>query len=56
MELLKDYDFTLQYHPSKANVVTDALSQKPRKLILATRMVKEWQALETLVEIDLQST
>ncbi|WMV18762.1 hypothetical protein MTR67_012147 [Solanum verrucosum] len=26
MELLKDYDMTIQYHPSKANVVADALS------------------------------
>ena len=29
MELLKDYDFSLQYHSSKANVVADALSRRP---------------------------
>ncbi len=28
MELLKDYDCTIQYHQSKANVVADALSKK----------------------------
>jgi hypothetical protein len=28
MELLKDYDCTIQYHPDKANVVADALSRK----------------------------
>ena len=28
MELLKDYDFTLEYHLGKANVVADALSRK----------------------------
>ena len=28
MELLKDYDCTILYHPGKANVVTDALSRK----------------------------
>ena len=28
MEYLEDYDFTLEYHPSKANVVADALSRK----------------------------
>ena len=29
IELLKDYDFSLQYHLGKANVVSDVLSQKP---------------------------
>ena len=28
MELLKDYDITILYHPGKANVVADALSIK----------------------------
>ncbi len=28
MELLKDYDCTIQYHPGKANVVADALNKK----------------------------
>ena len=27
LELLKDYDMSLLYHPGKANVVTDALSR-----------------------------
>ena len=30
MEYLEDYDFTLQYHPGKANVVASALSRKSR--------------------------
>ena len=30
VEYLEDYDFTLHYHPGKANVVADALSWKSR--------------------------
>ena len=28
LELLKDYDLTIYYHPGKANVVADAFSRK----------------------------
>ena len=28
LELVKDYDCSINYHPSKANVVADALSRK----------------------------
>ena len=29
MELLKDYAYTILYHPGKANVVANTLSHKP---------------------------
>ena len=47
MEFLEDYDFTLHYHPSKANVVADALSQKSRGA-LANIASREWRMLETV--------
>ena len=47
MEYLEDYDFTLHYHPGKANVVVNALSQKSRG-VLASVASREWQMLETV--------
>ena len=44
MEYLKDYDFTLHYHPGKANVVADALNRKSRG-VLASVASREWQIL-----------
>lgn len=32
MEFLKDYDIFILYHPSKDNVVADALIQKPMRM------------------------
>ncbi|GJV10893.1 putative reverse transcriptase domain-containing protein [Tanacetum coccineum] len=37
IELLSDYDCEIQYHPGKANVVADALSQKERNKPLHVR-------------------
>ena len=46
-EYLEDYDFTLHYYPSKANIVADALSRKSRG-VLASVASQEWQILETV--------
>ncbi|GJS24838.1 hypothetical protein Tco_0453470 [Tanacetum coccineum] len=37
LELLSDYDYKIRYHPRKANVVADALSQKERTKPLRVR-------------------
>jgi hypothetical protein len=37
LELIKEYDLGINYHPSKANVVADALSRRSHMNMLATR-------------------
>jgi hypothetical protein len=37
LKLIKDYDLGINYHPSKANVIADALSRRPHVNMLATR-------------------
>ena len=44
MKYLEDYDFTLHYHPGKANVVVDALGRKSWG-VLANVDSREWQAV-----------
>ena len=43
VEFLEDYDCTINYHPRKANVVTDALN---RKVQVDGLMIKELHLLE----------
>ncbi|XP_072086660.1 uncharacterized protein [Arachis hypogaea] len=51
MELLKDYDFNLSYHPGKANVVADALSQK--SLTIAWMRIKEEELVDKFADLKL---
>ena len=53
MEFLEDYDFTLHYHPSKENVMADALSRKSQGA-LASIVSREWRMLETVGQFGLQ--
>ena len=41
LELFKDYDCIIDYHPGKANVVADALSRKAKTALLIQR--SEWR-------------
>ena len=49
IELLKDYDCEILYHPGKANVVADALS---RKGMISFMMVREWELLEQFAKLS----
>ena len=53
IEFLEDYDFTLHYHPGKANAVADALSRKSH-VALASIASREWGMLETVGQFGLQ--
>ena len=47
VELIKDYECTIEYHPGKANVVADSLSRKPMSSISHLKVVD----LPRLVEL-----
>ena len=48
---MKDYEFGLNYHPGKANVVVDTLSQK--SLHASWMMVKEVELVESFRDLNL---
>jgi hypothetical protein len=42
IELIKDYDCTIEYHPGKANVVAYALSCKNKATLKRLTVRKDW--------------
>lgn len=51
IEFLKDYDYTINDYPRKANVVADALSRKT-SVLMAELVAKKWQLLEYIGDWD----
>ena len=51
MEFLEDYEFNLNYHPGKANIVADALSRK--SLNISWMIIKEIEEVESFQDLNL---
>ncbi|KAL8148600.1 hypothetical protein AgCh_005816 [Apium graveolens] len=53
LELIKDYDCKILYHPGKANVVADALSRKERlkRITTSEDLIREFEKLEIEVKV-----
>lgn len=56
LEMIKDYNLTLLYHPNKANVVVDALSRKSTVSLVCLitqqkRLLEDMEELGTEVHI-----
>ncbi|PON80327.1 hypothetical protein PanWU01x14_007770, partial [Parasponia andersonii] len=53
IEYMEDYDFELQYHPGKANVVADALSKKSHS-VFASLILEDWKNSVTISNYNLK--
>ena len=52
IELLKDYDIELLYHPGKANVVADALSRKTAQETLVAMLTSQPRLQRELIQSE----
>jgi hypothetical protein len=53
VELIKDYDCIIDYHPGKANVVADAFSRKG-ETVMNDMELKEQESIVELKKMSLQ--
>jgi hypothetical protein len=56
LELIKDYELKVHYHPGKANVVADALSRKAHyNYLLVVPFTGEESSIRVLLDLSLHN-